>query len=277
MTGEGHDSDGKVQPGVSVSRETWERFRQNVKQRRGRVNGVLSAELEDAIEAYLDGAEGGDVTDELRRLREDVKDIHDEVIGEGATPPASDGGEKKRKNSRESGKESPEDSPEVPTAGTGDADNRSIVEKRTDETLAELLVGGTDQFMLDELDDAIETGAGVMSDDSKSKYRKRVFDRLGGKEELEHRRTRSRPLEQSLWFTDADQASVENAKYLIARKAIGFDTAVEKEDADPETVRTHARERRDAAIDAGETDTETARLVEEAGFDLPDDVDVDDE
>lgn len=66
---------GKTQPGVEVSTELWNRFREDVTKRRGTVHGNLSHELESAIRAYLDGSNGGDVTDELRRLREDVEAI----------------------------------------------------------------------------------------------------------------------------------------------------------------------------------------------------------
>jgi len=270
VVGEDHADDQTVQPGVSVSRDVWERFRKNVKQRRGRINGVLSVELENAIEAYLDGAEGGDVTDELRRLREDVEDIHDEVLGEGATPPASDGGLEKRKNSQGSGKDTPSD----PDDESDDQDDRSIVEKRTDQALAELVVGNGNAFALGDLDDAIETGAGVSSRRSKRQYRKRVFERLGGKDNLENRKTRDRPLESKIWFLDPSEASVANAIHLIEDKRLSFDAAVRKEDADPEVLRARARERLDRAVESGEIDRRDKRLVEEAGFDVPDDVEL---
>jgi hypothetical protein len=76
---------GKVQPGVKVSETLWERFRQDVTKRRGTVHGNLSRELENAIEAYLDGSKGGDMTDELRRLREEVETIRGAVLESGGS------------------------------------------------------------------------------------------------------------------------------------------------------------------------------------------------
>lgn len=72
----------KTQPGVKVSLPLWERFREDVERRRGTVHGNLSHELENAIESYLDASKGGDVTDELRRIRELIEDLE---------PVASDG------------------------------------------------------------------------------------------------------------------------------------------------------------------------------------------
>jgi len=49
----------EVQPGATVDRELWERFREEVKRRRGGVRGHLQTELENALRGYI---HGGDAT-----------------------------------------------------------------------------------------------------------------------------------------------------------------------------------------------------------------------
>ncbi len=225
----GDETNPTVQPGTSIDRRLWKRFKNDVRDRRGRINGVLADELERALRSYLDASDGGDVTDELRRLREDVDQIRDVVI-EGSPPTLSDGGSEKEKNS--AGK----DSVRKPVDRDDETDDRSIVEKRTDATLAEL-VTNFDQFNLDDLDDAIETGAGVSSRQSVKKYRKRVFDRLGGKKTVEHPGTRKKPLEKKVFYTDAEEARAHQAVDLIERRGATIEKAIEKTDALPDRVR----------------------------------------
>ena len=56
-----------VQPGTEVDGELWQRFREEVKRRRGGIRGHLRTEMENALRAYIDG---GDATPEQvnRRL-----------------------------------------------------------------------------------------------------------------------------------------------------------------------------------------------------------------
>jgi len=218
-----------IQPGTSIDKRLWKRFKNDVRDRRGRINGVLANELERAIESYLDASKGSDVTDELRRLREDVDQIRDVVIEE-APPTLSDGGSEKEKNS--AGK----DSVRKPVDRDDDTDDRSIVEKRTDAALADL-VANTEEFTLDELDDAIETGAGVSSRQSVKKYRKRVFDRLGGKKDVEHPATKKKPLERKIFYTDVEKARVEQAFHLIDVRGATIEQAIEKTGAFKEDIR----------------------------------------
>lgn len=49
-------SDG-VQPGTTVDADLWERFREEVRRRRGGVRGHLRTELETALNAYIQGGE----------------------------------------------------------------------------------------------------------------------------------------------------------------------------------------------------------------------------
>lgn len=49
-------SDG-VQPGTKVDAELWDRFREEVRRRRGGVRGHLRTELENALNAYIQGGE----------------------------------------------------------------------------------------------------------------------------------------------------------------------------------------------------------------------------
>jgi len=65
----------KTQPGARIDSQLWERFRQDVQERRGGTRGHLATELENAIENYLDASKGGDNNDRLRRLENSVEDI----------------------------------------------------------------------------------------------------------------------------------------------------------------------------------------------------------
>ena len=71
-----------TQPGTNISRKVWERFRQDVKERRGGVRGHLRSELENAINAYIQASEGGDVNDRLRRLESQMGEVHSCVTDE---------------------------------------------------------------------------------------------------------------------------------------------------------------------------------------------------
>lgn len=240
--------DKTTQPGCTVSSSLWERFRQDVEDRRGRINGVLGDELEAAIEAYLEGSEGGDMTDELRRLNEDVDEIR-RMMEQGG-PPAADGGSEKKKNSS-AGKDSRptnEDgesvgSEEVGTeyqGGGEDRGDRSIVERRTDAALAELLSSHDAQFMIADLDDAIENGAGVSSKQSVKKYRERVIDRLadgGGMSDLVLPAKQNAPLKKKVFFVDQADANVARAVYLVQERGASVEYAIEKTGADESIVR----------------------------------------
>lgn len=78
--------DSKIQPGVRLSEDVWREFREDVAKRCGSVKGNLSRELETVIQRHLEASNGGDLTDEIRRLREQVEDLG------GGEPSESDGG-----------------------------------------------------------------------------------------------------------------------------------------------------------------------------------------
>lgn len=248
-------SDKTTQPGCNVEKSLWKRFRQDVEDRRGRINGVLGDELEAAIEAYLEGSEGGDMTDELRRLNEDVDEIR-RMIEQGG-PPAADGGSNKEKNSS-AGKDSrpTDENGESVGSDEGDEDqdsetayrgegedrgDRSIVERRTDAAVAELLsivTGG--QFKIEELDEAIERGAGVTSRQTVREYRERVISRLsegGGMSDLVLPALQNAPLKNKVFFTDPDDQDVALAIYLIEERGAEIDHAIEETGADESIVR----------------------------------------
>jgi hypothetical protein len=215
-----------TQPGCEISASLWSEFREDVRQRRGRINGVLGSELENALRNYLDGSNGGDVTDELRRLRADLDEVRDAVVADGGTD--SRGAPKNKKNSSQFSKEPVSGDPPVSDgglpvddrhlSGEGQADDRSVVERRTDAAVAEL-VANKNQFMVPDLDEAIESGAGVASGPSIKKYRKRVFDRLGGKDKLVHPNHKARPFERQVFFVDADERAELVEKLEEERKA----------------------------------------------------------
>jgi len=61
-------SDG-VQPGTEVDRDLWERFREDVKRRKGGVRGHIRTELENALRAYIHGGEATPVEVNARLQR----------------------------------------------------------------------------------------------------------------------------------------------------------------------------------------------------------------
>ncbi|MDY6780777.1 MAG: hypothetical protein SV760_09620 [Halobacteria archaeon] len=303
-----------TQPGVEISEQLWKRFRQEVENRRGRINGVLGAELENAIESYLEGAEGGDVTDELRRLREDIDDIAD-AVGVDAdeedevdpSPSASRDATKEKNSAR--GKDavtteastSSSDEVDVEVAGDGGTpvddrhlyddgddgdDDRSAVEKRTDAAVAEL-VTNFEQFTLSDLDDAIETGADVHSKPSIRDYRERVFDRLGGIDENALPATVEKPLESTVWFVDADEANARRAADLAYEEGETIADAAAEYDLEEDRVRDALAAAdlgailvRDDGLDVSDAADRTGADVESIIEKLPDDLasdDVDDD
>lgn len=74
--------DDPVQPGTYINRDVWEEFRKDVKERRGGIRGHLRSELENAIEEYIDASHGGDVNDRLRRLENQMEEVHGVVTEE---------------------------------------------------------------------------------------------------------------------------------------------------------------------------------------------------
>lgn len=65
--------------GATVDEDLWEEFRQDVKERHGVLDGVLSSELDRALRQYLYTPEGADVYDEVIDMREDIRQIRQAV------------------------------------------------------------------------------------------------------------------------------------------------------------------------------------------------------
>ena len=84
-------SGGSTQRPPPVDEALLERFKADVKRRHGRLRGNYSSELENALEAYLDASNGGDVNDRLARLEGEIETIREAVV--------SDGTDKKKKDS----------------------------------------------------------------------------------------------------------------------------------------------------------------------------------
>lgn len=148
--------------GVQVDGQLWNQFRQDVKGRKGRIRGHLSAELERAIREYINASQGGDTHDRLTRIESTLEDIRATL---------SDAGQEKE-----------------------DSDVGSTVEKRTDKIDAELdELTGEDVKVADEIVElAIEKHAGD-SDPTLRKYKQRLQER---DKLLEH------PSKDDHWFRD---------------------------------------------------------------------------
>lgn len=63
------------QIGVRLDSGVWQAFRQDVKERHGTVRGQLKPEVENALQEYMDASHGGDVSDRLTRLEEQMNRI----------------------------------------------------------------------------------------------------------------------------------------------------------------------------------------------------------
>jgi hypothetical protein len=72
----------ETQIGAKIDKQLWQQFRDNVKQRRGRVRGHLSHELENALREYLNASQGGDTHDRLRRIENQLDSLAEQVDGE---------------------------------------------------------------------------------------------------------------------------------------------------------------------------------------------------
>lgn len=237
-----------VQPGTEIDAQLWKQFRNDVQDRRGRVNGVLASELENAIREYVEASHGGDTIDRLERIESRLDELVDgDVEGEGSPAPSRD--DAKEKNFSESGKDDPsgEVAP-VPEADGGvpvndrhlydedEDDDRSAVERRTDAAVSELVLN-YDQFTLEDLDEAIEDGADVHSAPSIRDYRKRVFERLGGKDEIVLPATEDKPLESQVFFVDVEDARASRASTAVVDDGETVEDAAAEYDVPAETVR----------------------------------------
>ena len=67
--------DKTTQIGVRFSESLWEQFRDDVRERKGSVNGHLRSELEAALREYLDASGGGDTFDRLQRIEDKVDQL----------------------------------------------------------------------------------------------------------------------------------------------------------------------------------------------------------
>jgi len=90
-------SDG-VQPGTKIDEELWERFREDVKRRRGGVRGHIRTELENALRAYIHGGDATptDIDARLQRIEAELGI----APADGGVAPSEDGSTHTRAPSR---------------------------------------------------------------------------------------------------------------------------------------------------------------------------------
>jgi len=69
----------RIQPGTLIQQSLWEKFRNDVQTRKGSIRGHLQTEVERALREYIRGAEGGDTHDRLKRIENDLEEIHEAV------------------------------------------------------------------------------------------------------------------------------------------------------------------------------------------------------
>jgi hypothetical protein len=83
----------------------------------------------------------------------------------------------------------------------------------------------------------IEVGADVHSKPSIRDYRKRILDRLGGKDELVLPATEDKPIDQQVFFTDVERARAERASLLVTDEGETVEYAAREYDVPVESVR----------------------------------------
>lgn len=76
-------SDETTQTGVQFDADLWQRFRENVRARKGGIDGHLRNELEQALRNYLDASDDGDIDDQLTRIEDRLDRLADAVSSEG--------------------------------------------------------------------------------------------------------------------------------------------------------------------------------------------------
>lgn len=221
--------DETIQPGTDISKALWERFRADVKERKGRVRGLLASELENAIENYLDASRGHDVEYRLDGIEEELERIANAVDENPEAVSSAD--EKNKKNSSDelgkvSATEDVDESRGEPDVGdevqggsaepvivndggtpvddrhlTGELDeeeDKPVVERRTDGALEVLETRKDSTFRLEELDEAIRDGAGVASPPSIERYRDLVIERIASRS----------PVDDELEVEDVDRITM---------------------------------------------------------------------
>lgn len=72
-----------TQTGVRFSKQLWQEFRQDVKARKGGVDGHLRNELETALREYMHATKGGDTHDRLRRMENQLDEVATAVLEDG--------------------------------------------------------------------------------------------------------------------------------------------------------------------------------------------------
>lgn len=72
--------DETTQIGVRFDEELWQQFREDVRARKGAVNGHLRSELEAALREYINASEGGDTHDRLRNIEHRLDDLADAIV-----------------------------------------------------------------------------------------------------------------------------------------------------------------------------------------------------
>jgi len=68
-------SNNEKQIGVKVNEQTWQEFRQDVRERHGGIRGHLKHEVEAALQEYIDASHGGDVNDRLTRIEDQLDEL----------------------------------------------------------------------------------------------------------------------------------------------------------------------------------------------------------
>jgi hypothetical protein len=162
----------RVQPGATIPKSLWAKFREDVKRRRGKVRGVLGDELETALRNHLDEQDRRVEASDIQRLDARLQRIEDAV----ETAHADGGGTVSTESTHAHATVEPATERPAPNADTG----------RKRRWLAEQILhkyGTADGDLPDELPkaairDTIKTEYGFRSDTAK-RYYEELVDHLG--------------------------------------------------------------------------------------------------
>jgi hypothetical protein len=72
-------ADNTTQPGVRLNESVWQQFRDDVRERKGVVQGHLKHELEQALKEYINASHGGDTHDRLTEIEAQLQELTDAI------------------------------------------------------------------------------------------------------------------------------------------------------------------------------------------------------
>jgi len=162
----------RVQPGVTIPKSLWAKFREDVKRRRGKVRGVLGDELETALRAHLDDADREVEVSDIQRIDARLQRIEDAV----ETAQADGGGTLAEDSTHTRATVAPDTERPAPNAGT--ERKRRWLADRVLQKYGKPSGGIPDELPKAAIRDTIKAEYGFRSDTAK-RYYDELVDHFG--------------------------------------------------------------------------------------------------